>query len=393
MNGLTKELPLEKIINPTLNTSQKWHKVYYLIFAAMVIGVSILLLNSFLLKNEIPANFHIEGSKLIIVDNNNNNLWEYYTGIENIEEEKAYREHFQFRRKRIGYSNKNLPHIIIKDINNDNQKEILFSTQTQDEFGEGELICFSHKGNQVWRFRAGEELKFGPKVYSQDYRIMGFDAKDLDGDGHLEIIIIAYHRYYFPTQLIILNSNGNKIGEFWNSGQFSDFVIVDLDNDWNMEIVIAGINNEYEKGCLVVFDTSLIEGCSPNDDYFRCENFKPGSEKFYIIFPRTDVDLLVLREESIVQLDILSNRRLSLLTTLSHIFFELDFNLKLQDIRLSNTFRKNHKVAFLEGKVDGPLDEIKYTQNLAQGLLYYDGQNWVSTPTMTSYWKNKALNH
>jgi hypothetical protein len=266
---------------------------------------------------------------------------------------------------------------------------VLFSTQTQDEYGEGELLCFSYDKRLLWQFKTGRELKFGSKVYSQDYRICGFDVSDLDNDDHLEIIIIAFNKPYFPTQVIVLNNEGHMLGEFWNSGHLNDLIIKDLDDDRTKEIIVSGQNNQYGKGCVIVFDPRQIVGCSPNSGYYKCEELKPGTEKYYLIFPRTDVDLLSNAGESIAFLNILRNRRLSVLANLSSIYFELNDDWELKDVRLSNAFRKNFQEAFLEGIIDGPLDEIKYTQNLAQGLLYYDGQNWVSTPTMTSYWKNK----
>jgi hypothetical protein len=46
-----------------------------------------------------------------------------------------------------------------------------------------------------------------------------------------------------------------------------------------------------------------------------------------------------------------------------------------------------HKEARLEGKIKSELNE-EYRSNLAKGLLYYDGVNWTSQPTMNIRWKN-----
>jgi len=389
---LTKRANRKENNQSEIKFQPKWRKVYYLIFAAIVICVSILLLNSFLLKNDIPSNFHIEGSKLIIVDNKNNNLWEYDTGIDNLAEEKVYREHFQYRRKRTGSSANHLPYLIIKDINNDGNNEVLFSTHTQDEFGEGELFCFNHKGDPMWNFAAGRELKFGPKVYSPDYRIHGIDICDFDSDGNSEIILVSWHRYFFPSQLVILSSGGKIFGEYWNVGYFSDLNFEDLDGDEKKDLIVTGVNNEYGKGCLIIFNMAKVEGGSPQNEFYNCKEIKSGTEKYYLIFPRTDVDLLEHIQEGILRVDVLKNQRISVRTALSSIFFELNNNLELQDIRYSYTFTEKHKKALLEGKIRSVLDE-KYRIDLAQRLLYWDGQNWASTPTMNSYWKNKALNH
>jgi hypothetical protein len=61
---IKKRANLKENNRTEIKYKQKRHKVIYLIFAVIVIGMSILLLYSFLFKNEIPSNFHIEGSKL-----------------------------------------------------------------------------------------------------------------------------------------------------------------------------------------------------------------------------------------------------------------------------------------------------------------------------------------
>jgi len=72
---------------------------------------------------------------------------------------------------------------------------------------------------------------------------------------------------------------------------------------------------------------------------------------------------------------------------LSRIFFELNYKLQLQDVRFSHAFEQIHKEARLEGKIKSELNE-EYRKNLEKGLLYYDGENWVSQPTMNLRWKN-----
>ena len=91
--------------------------------------------------------------------------------------------------------------------------------------------------------------------------------------------------------------------------------------------------------------------------------------------------------ESIISIDVLKNHRLSVLAGLSRIFYEFNYKLELQDVRFSHKFEQMHKEARLEGKLKSELNE-EYRSNLAKGLLYYDGVNWTSQPTMNLRWKN-----
>ncbi|MDH4219938.1 MAG: VCBS repeat-containing protein [Candidatus Aminicenantes bacterium] len=364
----------------------------FLLFLLLTIPLFLIFLfTTRIVKDRIPADFKVEGSTLFIINKRGRYLWSFYTGIENLIGDEHYKKHFQYRR-RINTIVSYLPHIIIKDITNDKKPEVLFSIQTQDEFDEGKLICFDYKGNLVWDFKTGKELTYGEKAISQDYRIRGFDVSDLNGDGNFEIVIIASHQYRFPTQLVILNSQGQRLGEYWNSGRFSDLQFIDLNKDGRAEIVLSGCNNEYRKGCLIVFDTAHIRGGSPqNTEEFICKELEPGTEKYYILFPRTDLDLLEAKVEAISTIDDLENHRLLLLSLVGRILFELSYDLEIQSITLSHIFQQKHGLAHLEGKIKSELNE-EYEENLKKGLLYYDGEKWISTPTMTSYWKNTALN-
>lgn len=375
------------LILPKLKTSK------FFLFLLIIIPIFIVfLLTIGIEKDQIPAEFKIEGSTLKIVNKKGNFLWDFPTGIEKLLEDEHYQNHFQYKRRKNSIESE-LPHIMINDITKNGKPEIVFSIQTQDEFNEGKVFCFDYKGTQLWDYEPGKELKFGDAVISRDYRIYGFDVFDLDGDGNLEIIIISAHRHRFPTRLVVLNSQGQKLGDYWNSGRLSDLQFIDLNKDGRSEIVISGCNNEYKKGCLIVFDTARINGSSPQyKEEYICRELEPGTEKYYILFPRTDLDLIEAYQEAIGIIDVLENQRVVLTSLTGRILFELNYDLELMSITFSNHFKQKHKRAQLEGKIRSELNE-EYKENLKNGILYYDGQNWVSTPTMTAYWKDKSSSH
>lgn len=358
-----------------------WRKFLYIVLP--VVGAAAIFF--FLARNlgtDEPNDFRIKGSSLIILNEKGKELWKYDTGLENLVDEKGYREHYQFKRV---YEYIFLPHIIIKDINLDGHKEVLFSTQTQDETREGELFCFDWNGKVLWKFKAGRQMKYGNKIYSADYRIHGIISEDLDNDRIQEIIISSYD---WPGQLAVLNSEGKMTGEYWNSGHFGDLSFVDLNGDKKKEILVVGVNNEYGKGCMVVFDADYVKGGSPQQNAdFRCQDLEPGSEKYYILLPRTDVDLAEnYPVEAIRSINILENRRISVNTQLSDIYFEFSFNFDSPDIILGHFFMKKHAHARLEGKVKSVLNN-EYKEHLIKGIFYWDGENWTNVPTM-----NRRLN-
>jgi len=228
-------------------------------------------------------------------------------------------------------------------------------------------------------------MKFGSTVYSPDYRICGFDTYDVDNDGQLEIFISSLQIPHWPTQLVSLSSQGRMLGEYWHSGYLNDFVFADLDKDGQTEIIFAGLNNEYRKACLIVFDAGNLNGSSPQtESEFRCPELGPGSEKYYILFPRTDFDMIANPVEAVERMNILQNGYLSLSTSVSKIIYILNSGLAVESVIFSHGFIQLHSEAVREGKIKSTLDE-KYRENLKKGVVYFDGQKWVNWPTPTGF--------
>lgn len=332
-----------------------------------------------------PADFRILNSELIVLDEKGNELWRYDTEIENLASEKLYRDHFQFKRIDGKIETILFPFITIKDVNKDGNNEVLFSTQTQDEIGEGLLCFFDCSGNMLWSFQGGRQLTYGEKVYS-DYRIKGMEVCDPDNDGNFRIIVISIHRPMFPTQLVVLDLQGNIVGEYWNSGQFSDLLFKDLNGDGRKEIIVGGINNEYDKGCVVVFDPGDVRGGSPQKKpYYKCNELKPGSEKYYILFPRTDVEEGKQAVGNCWRLIPLKSGHISVILKYNNIFFEFNNDFELQDIQISHSFELLHHKAVKAGEITSTLDD-QYIQDLESRLLYYNGKDWTSEPSMANEW-------
>lgn len=366
---------------------KKSTKYIFLLLLVFTILSIIVLYNIFFIRRAAnsPFDFTISYSTLTILDEKRNDLWSKDLGVENLIDDTEYHKHFQT--KRLEGMNRLLPFIIIKDINGDGFKEVLFSTQTQDGYNAGKLLCFNHKGDRLWEFIFGRNIKYGNKIYSSDFMIHGIDIFDLNNDGELEIMVISFQHPYFPTQLAVLNNNGVLINEYWHAGRLMDYEIEDIDEDGFPELILVGCNNEYNKGCIVVLDAERIKGSSPQskDDYIG-EGFETGCEKYYILIPNSDVLLAETIRGSINIVKILKNKEIEVMTFITRLYYEFDFKLNLTDIRPSDDFRLKHRNKKAEGRIKSTLSD-QYFIDLSHEILYYDGINWINIPTMT----NRAL--
>lgn len=375
-----------RLSQPKLFSSRAFRVLLIIVGVAAAVSAVVWLRSA---VDSAPADFRIEDSTIFILNKKGRALWSYNTGLYNLREDGFYRERFQIK-IRSRTEEAWFPLLVMKDIDKDGRVEVLLALKTQDEFNEGRLLCFNDRGKLIWEFSAGRELPFGGAVYARDYRIQGFDLHDFDGDGLPEIFFVAYHKPDFPCQLGVLNVAGELVREYWNSGYFSDIVYADIDEDGREEILAAGINNEYGKGCLAVFAPDRISGSSPQlISDFTCKNLAPGSERYYILFPRTDVDLVDYPVESIMTIDLLRNRRFHLTALLSRIFFELTPGMDVVYVHSSHAFQRQHAAAVRQGKVRSRLDSA-YFENLRLGVLYWDGTDWVSTrtPNLRNYKEN-----
>lgn len=361
-----------------------WTGLYslILIFVGVIVGAVFVTFDK--QKIDQPMDFSINGSQLIILNGKGRELWRYDTRLRDLWPENMYKKCFQFKRHEMGTIF--LPRIIIQDVNADGANEVLFATRSLSEYGAGTLHFFSSKGGGKWSFSGGRELNFGKITYSDDTRIFGIEVCNLDNKGTPEIIVIGAHIPYFPAYLVVLDINGNIKGEFWNSGYMVDIVFNDFNGDGRKEIVVSGVNNEYKEGFLAVFDSSDIRGASPQqNDYYICRDFGPCPAKYYIRFPRTDVDRLESELEFCSSLTLLKNGNIQAILRHSNLIYEFNSKFEIVNVGTSNRFKFMHRKAVREGKISSELND-QYLENLADGLLYYNGKKWVAKHSLANKW-------
>lgn len=362
-------------------------KILALIIPVIILIFIVIFIGSTLQDSE-PYDFRIEKSNLVILNKAGKELWHNDTGLENLIENDQYHRHFQTKKtpefEEDGGATL-LPWLKITDINNDGHKEILFAPCTQDQYGVEYFYCYDSRGNELWRYPLGNTITYD-KVF-QDFCTRGFDTEDLDNDGYPEIILITNAATRFPTRICILNHLGKSQGEYWNSGHLADFVAHDLNGDGIKELIVVGQNTEYKKGCVIVFDPFNMEGGSPQKEpYFSSRELKTGTEKFYLLLPRTEADLLKSVTESAAVIHLLGNDLFKIRLDQSSIYFYINHQFEPTNVVLGHRFEKLYLEYFREGKVDEIEDKQAYIQNLLNNALYWNGKGWVNKASMSNSW-------
>ena len=361
------------------------------ILAAIVLAsaIAIYLISS---ADPQPADFKIQGSELIITNITGQELFRHDTGLEDLMPEEYYRDHFQVKKRDLEIESfrYNYPQLIIKDIDADGDREVLFSPQTQSEKNEEKLLCLNCRGEVIWSYKTGRRLTFGERVYADHYRICNIWVKKFADTPDFRIFVVSIHNQDFPTQIVMLDSKGERLGEYWNSGRLMDLCFADLDRDGREEILVGGMNNEYKAPCLIVFDQDLMKGSSPQKDlFFKCKELEEGQELFHVLFPVEEEVIFPLVMESISLLELKENKTIEAMAKQSYTEYYFGFDFIIRNIRLPHRYQIYYRLKVDEGRITEPFDHNRIAARLKKEIRYWDGDEWVSTPTTTKYWRNR----
>jgi len=196
-------------------------------------------------------------------------------------------------------------------------------------------------------------------------------VKDWDQDGKDEILVISNHFYRFPCQITLLDLNGLKKGEYWHSGYLKDYEFIDLDQNGQYEIILAGMNNEWNTPVCLVLDPSHMQGTSPqSENEYILQDMEKGNELYYLRFPRNIVDRLTAFNNTFSQISLLAQENKIVLTSMeSAVIYTLDLDLKLEKIVLTHRFKRDYQSLLSEGKISTSLEKIEQ-DILALGIQY-----------------------
>jgi hypothetical protein len=327
-----------------------------------------------------PHDFRIEQTELIILNREGHELWRHNFQLDTNLNNEFYRLRFQNRTVKdlLAY----LPAIQIRDINDDGKKEVLFSIA---EIADNRFFCFSHNGKELWRVKSGKELTFGSKVYADNFNIDRFRTIDFNGDGLFEVFLLASHNHEFPTQMLQVDHEGKILAEYWHSGRIIDMVPADINMDGHKDLIIAGVNNQFDSPFIAVFDVDDISGCSPNTGEYSCAALEPGSEKYYIRLPFTETAQMSIPLENMGHIRQLTNNVFAFQTRPVNLEYRFDRQFRLLEIRDSHDFEMLFQEAQAQGRI-GDISRREYVDSLKDRIRWYNGEKWVPEPAMRNEW-------
>lgn len=214
------------------------------------------------------AEWRVEGSSLIALDDRGRELWRIQLG-RNLHPEQYSREH-------------DTPAAWIEDIDGDGRRELLFCHH-HDGASYGDLICFSETGEPKWRWTPGASAASFPEDLRPPYaadRVHVFRHR-----GEVRILVSSIHHTWFPSQLAMLDAQGRLLREYWHSGHIKEFLAVEWPGYPEPLIVVGGIANGYKVADLVVLSPSEFGGASYEESPKHQIPGGPPRELARLLFP------------------------------------------------------------------------------------------------------------
>ncbi|MBE3134168.1 MAG: hypothetical protein IMZ55_11880 [Acidobacteria bacterium] len=223
-----------------------------------------------------PAQWRIEGSKLVISDSAGRFLWNYAF-------ESPLAEVANSTARALGENHRP---VVFHDIDDDGRMEVLFVHDPWWRSSRG-LYCFGHDGSLLFHREPGHVVRFGEKTYGPPWRGAFVYVTGPAGRTH-DIWFVSSHLEEFPTVLEKLDAAGNVKGEYWSNGQVYSLTVGEVAGRPLM--FVGGINNEFKGGSLTILDARQAFGAAPAaSDHYRCRGCPPSAPVAFLVFPRLDV--------------------------------------------------------------------------------------------------------
>jgi hypothetical protein len=178
----------------------------------------------------------------------------------------------------------------VGDVDGDGHSEVIVNTGWNigpTDGGEPNITCFKPDGSIRWAFRETTAARFGSGDFSPTYRTSSILVRDLDGDGRLEVVVLATHVPFSPSVAVLLaGSTGDVLGRYWHWGYLTAVIGSDADGDGVEEIYLGGQSNAFGLASLAVLDLRALDGHGPVPDSLRPQ-IKASNHKAYLLFPRS----------------------------------------------------------------------------------------------------------
>jgi len=283
-----------------------------------------------------------------------------------------------------------------KDSTGENMFIYLNTPDTSGQFSRS-VFCIGSGGKPLWSLALPEKkIKHNESFFDDKLVLWGINQVKTRKDN----LILYYGNLceYYPYTLGLIDFNGKVVSEFWNQGYITAVLVVDYNKDNVTEILAGACNNKkvYNCAALAVFDSENINGSSPYSDLTG--SGVQGSEMYYILFPRTYVlDYTAHKGRNGVERVYSRNNKISACTyeteaktQIPLVIYDFDTDFNLLNVSFSDEFIIEYNQLQASKIIPASTTIEEYTTILKSKVLWWNGDEFVSTPAMNKNYKKNA---
>ncbi|MGH9788107.1 MAG: hypothetical protein ACRD4U_05335 [Candidatus Acidiferrales bacterium] len=289
------------------------------------------------------------GSEVVAIDSRGDDAWVYRSAQPLLDDLSA--EHAENPRR--------LSRIV--DLNGDGRNEALAVLRMQASPNPADpvrtqLVCFSPRGEVLWKYEATDVLTFGGIEYKGPWRIL--DVLVVPASPRPLVWVVFTHHLWFASFVKKIDpATGHAEIWFVNSGAL--LVLGYLDNEQDSWLLAGGFNSEYEFGSLAVLDAKQAFAASPQTfgSRYHCESCPEGSPQRYFLFPRSEVNRLTKTATNYVYLIGIQEEGVKVstmeLSVAARAIYEFPPNLDPRQLRVvfTSPYWMEHETLEREGKI------------------------------------------
>ncbi len=203
-------------------------------------------------------------------------------------------------------------------------------------------------------------------------------------DEEPRILLLTNHELHSPAALLSYYPDDGRIESFYHKGALQEIIKGDLDNDGKIDLFIAGYNIELESCVAIVIDPAFASGSSPRGYNYDITGINADVAKYYIKLPDFHEYIPYFLPHYPFTPRIRHNPDgVSVVINSRGADVEFMFG---DHLECTGT-RIVHVKAFHKNSPD-KIEEVFYAGQekdeaaLADGVRYWDGENWVAEPTV-----------
>jgi hypothetical protein len=224
------------------------------------------------------ASWRLDGQSLIVSDNKGREVW---------------RHAFPEAPEAVWSKDGSVSSPLFLDLDGDGRKEFMFPNKGSSERPRAEeLLCFSAKGDVLWTYKPGRAVAARSRSFTSQYAVRLMALVPAPGQRESRLLVASNNNPDEAMQVVLLDSTGKQLREYWHAGHFAAVLVTDLDGNGRPEIYLGGVANGYGAADLVVLDPDSFAGASHEENArFQMLDMPPPMEMGRVLFPRSSLNL------------------------------------------------------------------------------------------------------